>query len=195
VALGSGSVDRILPASLFSAHTSGVTLATGSDSIYYYGEIYQSEGPVTTTDMGSGEFAEKGFGRSAYIHNMVYFDSTGTHDYTAGFWDSDPTKWDHRNVVSSGTNWVVTCILVGLALVGKWLDKFIEALRNQMKVDSFFFMWEIDGGTNGTQCVLVPLNSCRVVELSALVDLQLCFWHASLTLLRSHLCLLHFSVL
>jgi len=36
---------------------------------------------------------------------------------------------------------VVTCILVGLALVGKWLDKFIEALRNQMKVDSFFFMW------------------------------------------------------
>lgn len=107
------------PASLFSAHTSGVTLATGSDSIYYYGEIYQSEGPVTTTDMGSGEFAEKGFGRSAYIHNMVYFDSTGTHDYTAGFWDSDSKKWDHRNVVSSGTNWGSYVYLGGPGAGGK----------------------------------------------------------------------------
>jgi hypothetical protein len=35
--------------------------------------------------MGSGEFAEKGFGRAACIHNIVYFDSNrGSHDYTAG---------------------------------------------------------------------------------------------------------------
>ena len=92
------------PASLFSAHTSGVTLATGSDSIYYYGEILQTENSETTTDMGSGEFAEKGFGRSAYIHNMVYFDSNrGSHAYTAGFWDSDATRYDHRNAVSTGS--------------------------------------------------------------------------------------------
>jgi hypothetical protein len=94
------------PASIFSNAASGVTLATGSDTIYYYGEVYQSEGPLTTTDLGSGEFAEKGFGRSAYIHNLVYFDTAGvSHPYTAGFWDSDPTRYDHRNVVNSGTNW------------------------------------------------------------------------------------------
>ena len=61
-------------------------------------------------------------------------------------------------------------------LVGKWLDKFVEALMNQMKADdAFFFMGEIGRGTNGTQGVLVPLNPCHVLELSAVVDLQLCF--------------------
>jgi len=95
------------PANLFSNNISGVTLATGSDVIYYYGEIYQSENAETTTDMGSGEFAETGFGHSAYIHNMVYTDpSSGDDvDYTAGFGDSDSTRYDHVNVVSSGTNW------------------------------------------------------------------------------------------
>jgi hypothetical protein len=56
---------------MFSAATGGsASLATGSDVIFFYGEIAQSEGPVTTTDMGSGEFAETGFGNSGYIHNM-----------------------------------------------------------------------------------------------------------------------------
>ncbi|KUJ19689.1 DUF239-domain-containing protein, partial [Mollisia scopiformis] len=94
------------PATLFSNNISGVTLATGSDVIFYYGEIYQSEGPLTTTDMGSGEFAETGSGHSAYIHNMVYTDTSGnSQDYTAGFGDSDSTRYDHQNVVSSGTSW------------------------------------------------------------------------------------------
>ncbi|CZR65436.1 uncharacterized protein PAC_15336 [Phialocephala subalpina] len=94
------------PATLFSNGISGTTLATGSDVIYYYGEIYQSEGPLTTTDMGSGEFAQTGFGKSAYIHNMVYTDTGGnSQDYTAGFGDSDSSRYNHANVVSSGTTW------------------------------------------------------------------------------------------
>ncbi|EON98440.1 putative carboxyl-terminal proteinase protein [Phaeoacremonium minimum UCRPA7] len=95
------------PASLFSNGISGVTLATGSDMIFYYGEIYQSEGPLTTTDMGSGEFGTTGFGHSAYIHNMVYTDTTGStyYDYTASFGDSDSARYNHQNVASSGTNW------------------------------------------------------------------------------------------
>jgi hypothetical protein len=94
------------PAHLFSDNISGATLATSSDSIFYYGEIYQGEGPLTTTDMGSGEFAEKGSGHSAYIHNMVYTDTSGnTQSYTAGYWDSDSSRYDHVNVVSSGTSW------------------------------------------------------------------------------------------
>jgi hypothetical protein len=56
---------------MFSAATGGsASLATGSDVIFFYGEIEQSEGPVTNTDMGSGEFAETGWQYSAYIHNM-----------------------------------------------------------------------------------------------------------------------------
>jgi hypothetical protein len=94
------------PGTLFSNGISGETLATGSDSIFYYGEIYQSEGPLTTTDMGSGEFAQTGFGHSAYIHNMVYTDTSGgTNDYAAGFWDSDSSRYNHDNTASSGGSW------------------------------------------------------------------------------------------
>jgi hypothetical protein len=66
-------IDRYIgyyPASLYSNGVSGGSLSTGSDAIFFYGEIYQSEAPLTTTDMGSGEFAQTGFGYSGYIHNM-----------------------------------------------------------------------------------------------------------------------------
>jgi hypothetical protein len=56
---------------MFSAATNGgASLAQQSDVIFFYGELAQSEGPVTTTDMGSGKFGETGFGQSGYIHNM-----------------------------------------------------------------------------------------------------------------------------
>jgi hypothetical protein len=94
------------PATLFSNGVSGDSLATGSDSIFYYGEIFQNEGPLTNTDMGSGEFATTGFGHSAYMHNMVYTDTSGNaQDFTAGFGDSDSSRYNHVNAVSSGTNW------------------------------------------------------------------------------------------
>jgi Neprosin len=56
---------------MFSAATNGgASLAQQSDIIAFYGELAQGENPVTTTDMGSGKFAETGFGNSGYIHNM-----------------------------------------------------------------------------------------------------------------------------
>jgi hypothetical protein len=67
------------PGSIFSAATGGsASLATGSDTIFFYGEIAQSEGSITTTDMGSGKLATTGYGNSGYIHNMqVHVFATG----------------------------------------------------------------------------------------------------------------------
>ncbi|TVY85707.1 hypothetical protein LAWI1_G008190, partial [Lachnellula willkommii] len=96
------------PASLFSAGEAdaAATLAAGSDMIFYYGEIYNSEDALTTTDMGSGEFADAGSGRAAYIHNMVYLDAgAGYVDYTAGFADSDAGRYTNVAYPSSGTSW------------------------------------------------------------------------------------------
>jgi hypothetical protein len=96
------------PASLFSAGaTSGtVSLETASDNILYYGEIAQSEGPLTTTDMGSGEFGTAGSGQAAYIHNMEYTDPTSAAQYyTAGFWASDTSRYNFLSYPNSGTSW------------------------------------------------------------------------------------------
>jgi hypothetical protein len=86
------------PASLFSAGeaNAAATLADGSDTIFYYGEVYNSENAETTTDMGSGEFGTARSGQAAYIHNMVYQDTSGNYqDYTAGFGDSDSSRYNH----------------------------------------------------------------------------------------------------
>ncbi|KUJ06453.1 uncharacterized protein LY89DRAFT_769335 [Mollisia scopiformis] len=97
------------PASIWSNANNGAngTLADGADSIFYYGEVYQSEDALTTTDMGNGEFgASNGFGKAAYIHNMQYFDTNSVaQDYTAGFWDSDDSRYNFQNTVSSGGSW------------------------------------------------------------------------------------------
>ncbi|KAE9364680.1 DUF239-domain-containing protein [Stipitochalara longipes BDJ] len=103
-------IDRFIgyyPGSLFSAATKGsASLANQSDTIYYYGEIAQSEGPVTNSDMGSGDFAETGFGNSGYMHNMYYLDTNGnSFDFNASFSDSDASRYDHRAFPSSGTAW------------------------------------------------------------------------------------------
>lgn len=56
--------------------------------------------------MGSGEFAATGFGHSAYIHNMQYTDPSGNAQfYTAGFGDSDSSRYSHVNVANSGGDW------------------------------------------------------------------------------------------
>lgn len=66
-------IDRWMgyyPASLYSNGITGTSLATGSNVIFFYGEIYNGENALTTTDMGSGNFAETGWQYSGYIHNM-----------------------------------------------------------------------------------------------------------------------------
>jgi hypothetical protein len=75
-------IDRWIgyyPSALFSNNESDPsrTLAIGGDQINWYGEIYQSDPTLTTTDMGSGEWPETQFTHSAFIHNILYFDVDG----------------------------------------------------------------------------------------------------------------------
>ncbi|TVY81819.1 hypothetical protein LSUE1_G005099 [Lachnellula suecica] len=96
------------PASLFSANeaNAAATLSNGGDYLAYYGEIYQEQDAMTTTDMGSGEFASLGYGRSAYMHNMEYYDTTtpnaNAFGYTSGFGDDDSSRYSHSTVASGG---------------------------------------------------------------------------------------------
>lgn len=83
------------PASLFSANTDASrSLATGSNQINYYGEIYDSHPSLTRTDMGSGEWPEAGQGRSAYIRNMLYRNTA----------DTEVAYDGSRDIVVSDTN-------------------------------------------------------------------------------------------
>ncbi|WPH03894.1 Hypothetical protein R9X50_00677700 [Acrodontium crateriforme] len=94
-------IDRYIgyyPASLFSQGgvNAASTLGTSSSRINFYGEIYNSEAAVTTTDMGSGEFPETGFGKSGYMHNIIYYDtSSNAQDYdgSAQIIQSDTSRY------------------------------------------------------------------------------------------------------
>lgn len=67
------------PANLYSqgGNDPSDTLETKANQINWYGEIYQSESALTTTDMGSGHFAKDGYGKAAYFHNLLYTDTNG----------------------------------------------------------------------------------------------------------------------
>jgi hypothetical protein len=98
------------PASLFTKGgvSAADTLESGSSQINFYGEIYQSEDHITTTDMGSGEFPESGFGHSAYIHNIVYTDANGldyNYDGSAQIIQSDTSRYQISSFFNSGSNW------------------------------------------------------------------------------------------
>lgn len=75
------------PASLFSAGQPDATktLAANANKISMYGEVTDrntmADQSFTTTDMGSGQYANTGFGRSGYIHNLLYYAGT-TNDNT-----------------------------------------------------------------------------------------------------------------
>ncbi|KAH8156248.1 hypothetical protein CIB48_g12001 [Xylaria polymorpha] len=105
-------LDRYIgyyPASLFSQGVNAAdTLADHSDVIDFYGEIYNSETSLTTTDMGSGEWPQTGFGKSAYIHNIQFINTGNTYqDYNGQnqFVVSDTNRYNILPTWSSGTNW------------------------------------------------------------------------------------------
>ncbi|KAI0450076.1 hypothetical protein F5B21DRAFT_447312 [Xylaria acuta] len=105
-------LDRYIgyyPASLFSQGVNAAdTLADHSDIIDFYGEIYNSETTLTTTDMGSGEFPNTGFGKSAYIHNIAYISTDNNYlDYNGQnqLVVSDTGRYNIAPTWSSGTNW------------------------------------------------------------------------------------------
>ncbi|KAI0393481.1 hypothetical protein F5Y17DRAFT_306164 [Xylariaceae sp. FL0594] len=106
-------LDRFVgyyPASLFSQGVNAAdTLADHSDIIDFYGEIYNSETSLTTTDMGSGEFPQAGFGKSAYLHNIYYIDQ-GSNNYVDYNGDnqlvvSDTSRYNLIKSWNSGTSW------------------------------------------------------------------------------------------
>lgn len=97
------------PASLFGANTDASnSLQQGADAINYYGEIYDSHASLTTTDMGSGHFPDQGYGKSAYIRNMVYTDSNGNdqrYDGSRGIVVSDTNRYQMKADWSSTGSW------------------------------------------------------------------------------------------
>ncbi|XP_058774332.1 protein neprosin-like [Vicia villosa] len=69
--IGAGNIIGYWPTTLFSH------LKNDADEIHFGGEIVneKSRGAHTSTAMGSGHFAEEGFGKAAYIRNMQVIDS------------------------------------------------------------------------------------------------------------------------
>lgn len=72
------------PGALFSS----AGLGPFADEVVWYGEVYTSKYPsATTTDMGSGAFAEAGINRAAYMRDINYYWSP------IYFW-----RWSHAPV-------------------------------------------------------------------------------------------------
>ncbi|XP_058763426.1 protein neprosin-like [Vicia villosa] len=69
--IGAGNIIGYWPTSLFSH------LKNDAEEIHFGGEIVNenSRGVHTSTAMGSGHFAEEGFGKAAYIRNMQVINS------------------------------------------------------------------------------------------------------------------------
>ncbi|KAI0202472.1 hypothetical protein F4808DRAFT_76656 [Astrocystis sublimbata] len=105
-------MDRYIgyyPASLFSQGVNAAdTLADHADVIDWYGEIYNSETAMTTTDMGSGEFPDTGFGKSAYMHNILYVDTNNNYidyDGSSQLVVSDTARYNILPTWNSGSSW------------------------------------------------------------------------------------------
>ncbi len=100
------------PASLFMGNQSVFsTLGDHADHIGFWGEIYDSDDVSgrTTSDMGSGYFAEAGWTWSAYMHNLLVQTgrdgSMGNYDGTSNLFSSDPDMYDIDAHFNSGSGW------------------------------------------------------------------------------------------
>ncbi|KAI0406849.1 hypothetical protein F4802DRAFT_78323 [Xylaria palmicola] len=112
------------PASLFAQ--GGVraadTLADHADTIDFYGEIYNSETALTTTDMGSGEFPAAGYGKAAYIRQIQYINTGGSYvDYNgqSQLVVSDSGRYNIAPTWNSGSDWGSYFFLGGPGAGGK----------------------------------------------------------------------------
>ncbi|CAG8959683.1 hypothetical protein HYFRA_00001588 [Hymenoscyphus fraxineus] len=97
------------PGSLFSFPSSDPpenTLAGGSSKVHFYGEVLNMEESLTTTDMGSGQWASTGYGHAGYIINMTYRNTNNVKMPFNGsdFTDSDITRYTHEADFTSGTD-------------------------------------------------------------------------------------------
>jgi Neprosin len=100
------------PASLFMGNQSVFsTLGDHADNIQFFGEIFDSDDVPgrTSSDMGSGYFAEAGWTRAAYMHNLlVQTDrggSMGNYDGSSGILTTDPDMYDIDAHFNSESTW------------------------------------------------------------------------------------------
>ncbi|SDX37679.1 neprosin family prolyl endopeptidase [Lysobacter enzymogenes] len=79
--VGGGAAPPCPSGTLFSA----AGIRDKADRLDWYGEIYDSSAPASTsTDMGSGAYANAQFGHAAYFRNLTYFWSADNY----WWWDS-----------------------------------------------------------------------------------------------------------
>jgi hypothetical protein len=65
---------------------------TKACDVSWYGEVFdKTPTDWTETDMGSGEFAAKGFGYASYVENMTYYDTSGAANAPSTFGTMGPT--------------------------------------------------------------------------------------------------------
>lgn len=111
------------PGRLFTRDVSPFrTLQTGSNRINFYGEIFNSGTALTTTDMGSGEFPELGFGRSAYMHNITYTDLEAHDQHFDGSQQlvtSDAARYRQETHFKPNSNWGSYVLFGGPGAEGK----------------------------------------------------------------------------
>ncbi|MDH3194375.1 MAG: neprosin family prolyl endopeptidase [Acidimicrobiia bacterium] len=79
----------------------------------WYGEVYDSSAPLSTsTDMGSGEFANAGFNRAAYIRNMIEVYDPKYYRWwdTESTWATDPDCYSvdgvWHSIADGWRNWL-----------------------------------------------------------------------------------------
>ena len=96
------------PASLFMGNQSVFsTLGDHADQIGFWGEVASRNSTPTATDMGSGRFAEEGWPRAAYFHNLLIQSDRagGMSRYRGAASQSDSNLYDIDAEFASEGSW------------------------------------------------------------------------------------------
>ncbi|KHO01799.1 carboxyl-terminal proteinase [Metarhizium album ARSEF 1941] len=97
------------PGGLFSRGVSPTdTLDHHADQISFYGEVYNGEDGLTTSDMGSGEFPDAGLGSAAYLRSIAYYDTADSardYDGSGHLIVSDETRYALLPACNSSSDW------------------------------------------------------------------------------------------
>jgi hypothetical protein len=96
------------PTSLWEGNQSVFeNLGDHASAIQFYGEVADSEGGSTISDMGSGYWAKDGWTWAAYQSNLLVQTDRGggLSGYNGAGWASDPGMYSVVTQMNSGTNW------------------------------------------------------------------------------------------
>jgi hypothetical protein len=90
--------------SRWSPDPAETTLADHSDEIRFYGEVLNTGTTVTTTDMGSGNYAETGYGNAGYMLNIAYTDMNNVSTPYNGVFNEPDPGYSYEAHFLSGTD-------------------------------------------------------------------------------------------